>query len=128
MVTTKGLGRWAGIAGAGLIAVVLAFGTAGVASASASAGLLEVCNEANNFQVDIWDGSSLLGSAKADSCATIPIAVAVAVSGGSSTQTVQFFVDNQAVPTEIGQITYPVGEGMTVTIDSPNAWFWTRTA
>jgi hypothetical protein len=42
--------------------------------------------------------------------------------------TFSFFVHNQTVAHEIGQLTYNEGDGETATIDGPDAWFWTQTA
>lgn len=115
MVTTRKWGRSAAVVSAGLIGLAVTFGTAGTASATAGPEQLEVCNEANNFAVDVWSGSNLLLQAPADSCRTTGFGTAKGSIG------IMLFVDNQVTPDEIGAITYERSRAMTVTVTGPNS-------
>jgi hypothetical protein len=116
--------RSGAVAAIGVTTAALTLGTAGVASAAAGAGQLEICDEANNFTVDAWIKSTVVGQAGPGQCHTISFAP----SAQGQVETVSFFIDNQVQPTEIGALTYNLSEGFTVTILTPNEWFWSQTA
>lgn len=121
MAKLKNVWRTATVVGAGLTALTLTLDTAGVASATAGPAQLELCDEANNFTIDGWEGSSLLLHVGPGGCKTVTFNVQ-GTSGGSDgpVETIQFFVDNQVVADELGQVTYAVDHGMTVVISGLN--------